>query len=247
MSKGEYSLKLAENKSAFKLGFKDGVPIGLAYFAVSFSLGIAAKNAGLTAVQGFIVSTLCTASAGEYVGFAMIAASASLAETAITTLITNARYILMSCALSQRIDPKMPFYHRFIMAHYVTDELFGIAVARKGFVNPWYSYGAILFAAPCWSVGTFLGVIAGNLLPLRLVSAFSITLYGMFLAIIIPPCKKDKAVFMAVAASFALSALASYLPVFADISSGTKTIFLTLAISSAAAYFFPVKEDANEI
>ncbi len=167
--KTTYSFK--HNKSIFRMGIKDGIPIGLGYLAVSFSLGIAAKNAGLTPFQAFLSSALCNASAGEYAGFTLIAASAAFLEVALVTLIANARYLLMSCAMSQRIDPDMPFFHRFFLGFYITDELFGIAIARPGYLNPWYTYGAVLFASPCWAVGTALGALAGNLLPLRLVSA----------------------------------------------------------------------------
>lgn len=236
-----YSIK--QNKTAILEGFKDGIPIGLGYFAVAFSLGIAAKNAGLTPFQAFITSALCHASAGEYAGFTVIAAAASFLEMATITLIANARYLLMSCAMSQRIDPKMPFFHRLIMSFFITDELFGIAIARPGYLNPWYSYGAILFASPCWAVGTALGAIAGNLLPLRLVSAFSVALYGMFLAIFIPPARKDKVILGIVVLCFVGSGLAAYLPITATLSEGTRTIILTLIISAGAAYFFPRKQE----
>ena len=153
---------------ALQNGMRDGIPIGLGYFAVSFSLGIAAKNAGLTPFQGFLASLLCNASAGEYAGFTLIAAGATYLEVAVVTLIANARYLLMSCAMSQRLDPHMPGFHRPLMAFHITDELFGIAIARPGCLNPFYSYGAVLVAAPCWAVGTALGAIAGGLLPQRI-------------------------------------------------------------------------------
>ena len=172
---------MKQNKSVLLHGFKDGIPIGLGYFAVAFSLGIAAKNAGLTPFQAFLTSALCHASAGEYAGFTVIAAAASFLEMATITLIANARYLLMSCAMSQRIDPKMPFFHRLIMSFFITDELFGIAIARPGYLNPWYTYGAVLFASPCWAVGTALGAIAGNLLPFRLVSGQWFCLHRSFL------------------------------------------------------------------
>lgn len=236
-----YSIK--QNRQTILQGFRDGIPIGLGYFAVAFSLGIAAKNAGLTPFQAFITSALCHASAGEYAGFTVIAAAASFLEMATITLIANARYLLMSCAMSQRVDPEMPFFHRLVMSFFITDELFGIAIARPGYLNPWYSYGAILFASPCWAVGTALGAIAGNLLPLRLVSAFSVALYGMFLAIFIPPARKDKVILGIVALCFACSGLAAYLPVTASLSEGTRTILLTLIISAGAALLFPRKQE----
>ena len=154
----------AFSKKIFCEGMRDGVPIALGYFAVSFSLGIAARRAGFTPFQGFLVSLLNNASAGEYAAFAIIMANATYLEVAIITLIANARYLLMSCALAQRFAPGTPFWHRLLIGYDVTDELFGITIARPGSLNPYYTYGAILLAAPAWAIGTALGIIAGNLL-----------------------------------------------------------------------------------
>lgn len=182
----------AFSRKVFCEGMRDGVPIALGYFAVSFSLGIAARNAGLTPIQGFFASLFNNASAGEYAAFSLIAAGATYLEVAIITLIANARYLLMSCALAQKFAPGTPFFHRLIIGYDVTDELFGITIARPGYLNPFYTYGAIALAAPAWAMGTALGIIAGNLLPVRVVSALSVALYGMFLAIIIPPRPEEQ-------------------------------------------------------
>lgn len=238
-----YSLKIKSNRTCLLEGIRDGFPIGLGYFAVAFSLGIAAKKAGLTAFQGFLASLLCNASAGEYVGFTLIAASATYIEIALATLVANARYLLMSCSLAQRLDPEMPFYHRFIMSFNITDELFGIAISRKGYLNPCYSYGAVITSMPLWALGTMLGVIAGNSLPERIVSALSVALYGMFLAIIIPPAKKNRIIAALIIISFVLSFACAVLPVISSLAEGTRTIILTVIISAAAAALFPVKED----
>ena len=221
----------AFSRKVFCEGMRDGVPIALGYFAVSFSLGIAARTAGFTPLQGFVASLLNNASAGEYAAFALIA---------------NARYLLMSCALAQRFAPGTPFFHRLIIGYDVTDELFGITIARPGYLNPFYTYGAIALAAPAWASGTALGIIAGNLLPLRAVSALSVALYGMFLAIIIPPARKDKVVAGLVVLSFALSFVCTYLPGISALSDGTRTILLTVAISCAGALLFPIKTQSEE-
>lgn len=226
-------------------GMRDGFPIALGYFAVAFSLGIAARNAGLTPVQGFLASILNNASAGEYAAFTLIAAGATYWEVAVITLIANARYLLMSCALAQRFSPATPFFHRLLIGYDVTDELFGITIARPGYLNPYYTYGAILLAAPAWAIGTALGIIAGNALPLRVVSALSVALYGMFLAIIIPPARKNRIVAALVVISFVLSLACEYLPGISALSGGTRTIILTVAISAAAAVLFPVKQEAD--
>lgn len=235
------------HSSAFRAGIKDGIPIALGYLAVSFSLGIAAKESGLNVLQGFLVSLFNNASAGEYAGFTVIAADAAYWEIALITLIANARYILMSCALSQRLSHDTPFYHRLILAYDVADEIFGITIARPGFIDPYYTYGAIAVAAPCWAVGTAVGAAMGSILPPRVISALGVALYGMFLAVIIPPSRKSKTVAGIVAASFILSFAAAYLPLISELSEGTRTIILTVVISAAAALLFPVKkENRNE-
>ena len=228
-------------------GFKDGIPIGLGYFAVAFSLGIVACNAGLSVLQGFVASLLCNASAGEYAGFMVIATNAGYLQMVLMTVVANIRYLLMSAALSQRCEEKLPTIHRLILSFYITDELFGITIARSGKVNPYYTYGAIIPATLLWASGTALGIIAGNILPFRIVSALSVALYGMFIAIIIPPAKKDKIIAIGVIISFLLSYLSSYyLPLLKDISSGTRTIILTIVISSVLAITGPKKEDEHE-
>ncbi len=240
-------MKTLTKNNAFYQGIKHGIPIGIGYFAVAFSLGIAARNAGLTPFQGFISSALANASAGEYAFFTLIAAHASYFEVALITLITNARYLLMSCALSQRISPSMPFWHRLTIGFDITDELFGIYIARPGYLNPAYCYGAMAVAIPCWATGTAMGIIMGNLLPLRLVSALSVALYGMFLAIIIPPSRKDKVILGLVTVSFLCSYIFYYLPVIRDFSDGNRTIILTVAISAAGALLYPIsQEEKNE-
>lgn len=236
----------AFDRRIFLNGMRDGVPIALGYFAVSFSLGIAARNAGLTPLQGFFASLLNNASAGEYAAFTLIAANATLFQVALITLIANARYLLMSCALAQRFAPGTPFFHRLIIAYDVTDELFGITISRPGCLNPFYTYGAILLAAPAWAFGTAFGIMAGNALPPRAVSALSVALYGMFLAIIIPPARKNKVVAVLIVISFALSFFGSYVPGISALSDGTRTILLTVLISAAAAILFPVKNTQEE-
>ena len=240
------ALSISENKTAFRDGMRDGIPIGWGYLAVAFSLGIAARNAGLNAAQACLASLLCNASAGEYAGFTVIAANASYIEMAFLTLIANARYILMSCAMSQRMSPSTGSLHRIIMGFDITDELFGTAMARPGSLNPYYTYGAMLVSIPMWAAGTAIGTAAGNILPLSLVSAFSVALYGMFLAVIIPPARRDRVICLIVAFCFALSFAASRLPYISTVSEGTRTVILTVVISSAAALLFPRKNDKEE-
>ena len=219
----------------------DSIPIALAYFAVAFSLGIMARKAGLTPFQGFLSSMLNHASAGEYAEFTVIEAG-----VALVILITNARYLLMSCALSQRFAPDAPLIHRVLVGFGITDEIFGISIARPGNVNPFYTYGAMALALPAWSSATAIGIVAGNILPASAVSALSVALYGMFLAIVIPPTKKNKILGGVVLISFVFSGLFTWLPVTKTLSASMRTIILTIVIAGAAAVLFPVKDETQE-
>lgn len=232
---------MENNHISFRRGLRDGMPIALGYFAVAFTLGIAAKNAGFSAVQAMVESLTNNASAGEYAVFSLVSAGAGYWEVAVMTLVANARYLLMSCSLSQKLSPGVPLLHRMLVAYDVTDEIFGISIAVPGKLNPWYTYGAMAVAIPGWGLGTFFGVAVGNVLPLRLVSALSVGLYGMFLAIIVPPARKNRVILGLVLLSFAASFIASRWTLLAGISSGVKTILLTVVISLAAAVLFPVK------
>ncbi len=235
-----------DNKIAFSKGLRHGIPIALGYFAVAFTLGIVARKAGVTALQSLIVSATNSASAGEYVGFTLIGKNAAYLELAVMTLVANARYILLSCALSQKFSDKMSMIHRFLIGFFVTDEIFGISVAFPGKLNPFYTYGAVAVSIPAWSIGTYIGVVMGNILPQRAVSALGVGLYGMFLAIIIPPSKKNKLIASLVITAMLFSYISSRLPLLAAISDGTRIIIITVLISATAAILFPVKNENKE-
>lgn len=235
----------SDKRTCFQKGMRDGIPIALGYFAVSFTLGITAKNAGLTALQAMLASFTLNASAGEFAGFTLIAAGASYLEVAVMEFVANARYLLMSCALSQKLSPDTPLWQRLLIGYDVTDEIFGISVSVPGRLNPYYTFGAITVAVPGWSIGTYLGVLMGNILPANVVSALSVGLYGMFIAIIIPPARKSRIVAGVVAISMAASFAFARLPLISQISSGVRTIILTVAISGIAALLFPIKEDRD--
>ncbi len=229
-------------RSYFIAGMHSGIPIGLGYFAVSFTLGIAAKNAGLTALQAALASLLTNASAGEYAGFTVIAAGGTYLEMALMILVANARYLLMSCALTQKVRPDTSLLHRMAIAFDITDEIFGVNIAQQGYLSPWFAYGVFSVALPGWSLGTALGVLMGNLLPATLVSALSVGLYGMFLAIIIPPARKNKVIAVLIPLAMALSYLCGILPAIAQLSTGTRIILLTVLLSAGAAILFPIHD-----
>lgn len=228
--------------SEIRAGMRDGIPIAMGYFAVAFSLGIIAKKAGLTAPLGFFSSFFTRASAGEYGVYSLIAINAAYIEIVAISLVANLRYMLMSAALSQKIAPATPWYHRVLMACCITDEVFGISVNHQGYTPPAYTYAAALVSTVCWAAGCAAGIIAGGLLPSSMVSALSVALYGMFIAIIMPPSRRDRNVLYAVVASFALSGVCAVFPYISEWSTGTRTIVLTVAISLVAAWLKPIKD-----
>lgn len=232
-----------QNKNAFINGIRDGIPIALGYFSVAFSLGIVAKKAGLNPFQGFLSSLLNHASAGEYAEFTVIVANAPYLEMAFVIFVTNIRYMLMSCAISQKFHPDTPYLHRFLVGFGITDEIFGISIGRPGALNPYYNYGAIIISLPSWSLGTALGIIAGNILPASVVSALSVALYGMFIAIIIPASRANKIVGVTVIASFLASLAVSEIRLFDRMSDSMKISLLTVIIAGVAAILFPVKDE----
>ena len=234
-------------KKNYLLGMKAGIPIGLGYFAVAITLGIAAKNAGLTPFQATLTSFLINASAGEYIGFSLIAVGASYAEVFIMEAIANARYMLMSAALSQKLKPGVGTFQRMLLGYCITDENFGVSIALDERLDPFYTYGAASVAIPGWSLGTLVGAILGNVLPVSFLSALGVSLYGMFISVFIPESRKNKIVAGLVATSFALSYAVSEIPIFDTISDGIKIIVLTVVISLAAAIIFPVKEEKENV
>ena len=233
------------NRSEFMRGMRHGWPIGVGYFAVSFALGIAARNAGFTALQASVMSAACTASAGEFGGVTVAAAGGTFLEMALMELVVNARYLLMSCALTQKLEPKLGTLHRMILANFVTDEIFGLSAAVPGKLNPFYTYGIISVSWPGWIIGTCLGVIMGNVLPANVVSALSVGLYGMFLAIIIPPTRTNRVLAALVPLSMAASWVFTKMndAEIIRMSGGTRIILLTVVISLAAAVLFPRTEE----
>lgn len=233
----------SENRKWYLNGLREGVPIGLGYFAVGFTLGIAAREAGITAFQMGLMSLMLHASAGQYAVITVIDGQSGYFAMMVTQLVINIRYMLMSAALSQKISPDTPLWKRLLLSYFVTDEIFGISASVKGELNPYYNYGAVSVASPLWAVGTVLGVLVGNILPASLTSALSVALYAMFLAVVIPASKSDRTVAMVVIVSMAASLLFAVLPAFAGLDGGTRIIILTVAIAGAAAVIRPVPAD----
>lgn len=233
---------MKRNVDYFKDGLKDSIPLAIGYFSVAFTLGIAARNAGLTPLQGFLSALLLNASAGQYAVYSLFESNAPFVEVVLVTLVVNARYILMSLALSQRVHPDSPMRHRFLISLGITDELFGLSIADNKFVQPYYYYRTMT-SLLWWAIGNFIGVIAGNILPLSIVSALSVALYGMFIAAVIPSAKVNRTIAFFVVVSYVASFTADVIGLVERFSSGIVTIVLTVIIASVAAIRYPIEDE----
>jgi predicted branched-subunit amino acid permease len=232
----------------FFQGMYAGIPIGLGYFAVSFAFGIQARAAGLSAIQAFLLSGTNLTSAGQFAGLAVIQSAGALATLALTQVVINLRYCLMSCALSQKLAPETALVHRFLMACGVTDEIFGVSISVRGRLSPYYLYGQTVVAWPGWAFGTLSGALAGNILPGSVTAALGMALYGMFVAIVIPAARQDRKILGVVIAAAILSLLFYYTPYLSTISAGTRIILVTFLTAGTAAFLFPMhtaKEVSN--
>lgn len=225
----------------FKDGCRDAVPICLGYIAVSFAFGIEASKIGMSTFQAAVTSLLNVTSAGQFSALEIIARNGSFVELAILQLIINLRYMLMSCALSQKLDPKVSTLHRMGISYGVTDEIFGLSVLKKGTLYPMYSYGLIVTSVFGWVLGTTMGAFSGQLMPARLISCLGLAIYGMFIAIIIPDTRTSKAVMAVVLAAMGMSLIFTKVAVIADnISSGFRIIIITIVVAATAALMSPV-------
>lgn len=237
-------IKMSEYK--FSDGLRDGIPIGLGYLSVSFGFGIAASGMGVSVLNAVIISMTNLTSAGQLAGLGIIAASGTVIEMILTQLVINMRYALMGISLSQKLDGSFTTVHRLCTSFGITDEIFAVAAGKRGDIGCSYMYGLIIIPFIGWTTGTFLGAAAGNILPDMLKSALGIAIYGMFLAIFIPPCRKSVGVFSVVAFSAAMSCCFRYIPIFSGISSGFSIIICALTASVLGALIFPKKEDESD-
>ena len=227
--------------SSFFQGMLDGVPIALGYFSVSFGFGITAVRAGLSVLTATVISLCNLTSAGQAAGVAIMAAGGSFLEMALTQLVINLRYGLMSLSLSQKLDESFHTPRRLLVSYGITDEIFAMASSKEGKLSPGYMYGLILIAALCWTLGTYLGAVAGQMLPASLTSAMGLMLYAMFIAIIIPPARKSRSVMVVVITAALCGLLFHYsLP---WVTSGFAIILSGVAAAAVGALVFPVNEE----
>ncbi len=231
-----------EPKSQFLRGVRDGVPIGLGYLSVSFAFGITAVSRGVPAWIALLISMTNLTSAGQLAGLELMVAGCTVGEMILTQCVINMRYALMSVSLSQKLDDTVRIRDRLLVAFGNTDEVFAVASGQRGRVGRYYLFGLIVAPYIGWSTGTLLGSVASGILPDAVMAALGIAIYGMFVAIIIPPAKKSRAVALVLLCAIGLSCAFRYIPALAGVSSGFVIIICAVTAALLGAIFAPVKD-----
>lgn len=230
-------------KNEFTTGVRTGLPVGLGYFSVSFGFGTMAVAQGLKALDATLISAANLTSAGQFAGLTLILAAAGLWEMVLTQLVINSRYALMSLALSQRMGQKIGVLPRIFIAFINTDEVFALAMAREEALTVPFMLGLGVLPIVGWVSGTLLGGLAGTVLPVSVRTALGVMLYGMFIAIVIPPAKQEKPVAAAALLALILSCLFTWVPGLKDVSAGVSIVICTVAAAAVCAWLFPIKEE----
>ena len=225
----------------FNTGLKDGLPIGLGYLSVSFAFGVSASILQVPLLITLLLSMTNLTSAGQLAGLEIIAVLGSFIEIILTQLVINSRYFLMSLSLSQKVDSSFTFSKRLIASTFITDEIFAVAHSKTQNINFTYFMGLVIFPYFGWALGTLLGAIAGNVLPIIIVNALGIALYAMFIAIIIPPATKEFGVFIAVLLAAGVSSCFYFIPLLQKVSTGISVIISAVLVSVITAAIFPIK------
>lgn len=232
-------------KNRFLIGLHHGLPIGLGYLSVSFAFGIFSLGQGLSIWETLLISMTNLTSAGQLAGVPIIAVGGSAAELAVTQLVINLRYSLMSVSLSQKLHDSVSLPHRLAVAFFNTDEIFAVASSRTEPLTRSYLYGLGICPYLGWSLGTLAGALAGDILPARLTSALGITIYGMFVAIVIPAMRERRATAWCVLLAVTLSCAFRYLPLLSEVSPGFAIILCAVTASALLAYLAPLEQEGD--
>ena len=230
----------------FMKGVKHGLPIGLGYLSVSFAFGTQCTDSGLTILQALLISMTNLTSAGQLAGLQVMLAGSSLVEMALTQFIINLRYALMGLSLGQKLGPTMNTPRRMFFSFANTDEIFAVASSPPDKLHHHYLYGLMVMPYIGWSLGTLLGAAAGAVLPEFVTNALGIAIYGMFIAIVIPPARQEKAVAIVALIAIAISVAFKYLPGLSSVSGGFVVIICAVVAAALGAVLFPIKDEGRD-
>lgn len=231
------------NWNEYRTGVSRGLPVGMGYFSVSFGFGAMAVSQGLKVFDATLISLSNLTSAGQFAGLTVIVAAATLWEMILTQLIINSRYALMSLALSQRMGQRIGILPRLVIAFFNTDEIFALAMSRVEPLTFPFMLGLGTLPIIGWTGGTLCGALAGSVLPASIQAALGVMLYGMFIAIVVPPAKKEKEILIAVILALVFSTLFTVVPLLQQVSAGISIVICTVAAAAICAVLFPIKDE----
>ena len=231
------------NWNAYRTGINRGLPVGVGYFSVSFGFGAMAAAQGIKALDAALISLTNLTSAGQFAGLTLIIAAAGLWEMILTQIVINSRYALMSLALSQKMGQKIGILPRLVIAFFNTDEIFALAMAEKAPLTVHFMLGLGTTPILGWTAGTLCGALAGSVLPLAVRTALGVMLYGMFIAIVVPPARQERPVLVTVILALTLSCLFTWVPGLKEVSAGISIVICTVAAAAVCAWLFPVQEE----
>jgi len=231
------------NWNEYRTGVSRGLPVGLGYFSVSFGFGAMAVAQGVSAAKATLISATNLTSAGQFAGLTLIVAAATLWEMVLTMLVINSRYSLMSLALSQRMGERIGILPRLLIAFFNTDEIFALAMAREVPLTVSFLLGLGTLPILGWTSGTLCGALAGSVLPSDIRAALGVMLYGMFIAIVVPPARRERNIFIAVVLALVFSCLFAWVPALKNVSAGISIVICTVAAAAICAWLFPVAEE----
>ena len=231
------------NWNAYRTGVNRGLPVGVGYFSVSFGFGAMAAAQGLKALDATLISMTNLTSAGQFAGLTLILAAATLWELILTQLVINSRYALMSLALSQRMGQRIGVLPRLFSAFFNTDEIFALAMAEKGPLTVPFMLGLGTTPILGWTAGTLCGALAGSVLPASIRVALGVMLYGMFIAIVVPPARQEKPVLITVILALVLSCMFAWIPMLQQVSAGISIVICTVAAAAICAWLHPIEEE----
>lgn len=231
------------NWNAYRTGVNRGLPVGVGYFSVSFGFGAMAAAQGIKALDAALISVTNLTSAGQFAGLTLIVAAAGLWELILTQIVINSRYALMSLALSQKMGEKIGILPRLFIAFFNTDEIFALAMAEKNQLTVPFMLGLGTTPILGWTAGTLCGALAGSVLPLAVRTALGVMLYGMFIAIVVPPARQERPVLVTVVLALVFSCLFTWVPGLKDVSAGISIVICTVAAAAICAWLFPIAEE----
>ncbi len=233
------------NLNAYRTGIRKGLPVGVGYFSVSFGFGAMAAAQGIRAVDAALISATNLTSAGQFAGLTLILAGTTIWELVLTMMVINSRYALMSLALAQRMGGRIGVLPRFFIAFFNTDEIFALAMAEKQPLSAAFMLGLGLTPILGWIGGTLCGALAGSVLPPSVRTALGVMLYGMFIAIVVPPARQEKPVMITAVLALVLSCCFRWIPGLSRVSTGISIVICTVAAAGICAWLFPVEEEGE--